>query len=144
MTGQPSASPIWFQSFHCDGEDSHDFVLMKHQSSVLLFATASARHVTLRTDRRIHGLQNENGFVYHLPIKKINFQVMVLPSLKTHVHAWSTVFTQTGSENKWSRASTSSPLQPNICSPASRGSIRCGTRAATLRTLRQSRLHYMP
>ena len=64
MTGQPSASPIWFQSFHCDGEDSHDFVPMKHQSSVLLFATASARHVTLRTDRRIHGLQNENGFVY--------------------------------------------------------------------------------
>ena len=73
MTGQPSASPIWFQSFHCDGEDSHDFVPMKHQSSVLLFATASARHVTLRTDRRIHGLQNENGFVYHLPEKKVQF-----------------------------------------------------------------------
>ena len=42
---------------------------MKHQSSVLLFATASARHVTLRTDRRIHGLRNENGFVYRLPEK---------------------------------------------------------------------------
>ena len=54
------------------------FPRTKHQSSVLLFATASARHVTLRTDRRIHWPQNENGFVYHLLEIKVGFQGMVL------------------------------------------------------------------